>query len=126
MNSTIHAPHFSTISSQNQHFKQSVMAQTRNTHSIQFGDSNTSCGNITDSFNTTIYKSDKDAHIMHWLSPLEPGNRHDSVRTNRVEGVGDWLLETSDFREWRGGEGGADRAVLLCSGNPGVGKTHLR
>ena len=63
---------------------------------------------------------------MRWLSPLEPGNRHDGVRTSRLAGVGNWLLETSKFREWRGGEGGCDKAVLFCSGNPGVGKTYLR
>ena len=126
VNSLVYASYFSTTSTQNRRFRQSIMAGATNTNSIQFGDSNTNCGNIKDSFNTTVYKSDKDAHIMHWLSPLEPGNRHDGVRTNRVEGIGDWLLETSEFREWRGGEGGADRAVLLCSGNPGVGKTHLK
>jgi len=63
---------------------------------------------------------------MRWLSPLEPGNRHDGVRTTRFEGVGDWLLGTGEWREWRGGEGGADGQVLFCSGNPGVGKTYLR
>jgi len=64
---------------------------------------------------------------MHWLSPLEPGNRHDSVRTaDRFPGIGDWLLGKGEFREWGGGEGGTDMAVLFCSGNPGVGKTYLR
>ena len=63
---------------------------------------------------------------MGWLSPIEPENRHHSVRTNRFEGVSDWLLETREFRDWRGGEGGADQAVLFCSRDPGVGKTHLR
>ena len=62
---------------------------------------------------------------MRWLSPLEPDNRHRGVRTNRSEGAGDWLLRTSEFREWRRGEGRADRAVLFCSGDPGVGKTYL-
>ena len=63
---------------------------------------------------------------MRWLTPLEPGSRHDGVRTTRFDGVGDWLLKRSEFREWMGGEGGAGRAVLFCSGNPGVGKTYLR
>ena len=63
---------------------------------------------------------------MRWLSPLEPDNRHHDVRTNRFEGVGDWLLGTAEFQTWRWSEGGGDRAVLYCSGNPGVGKTHLR
>ena len=102
------------------------MAPTPNTHSVKIGDSNVNSGNITSSFNTTIYKSDDDGQIMRWLSPLEPGYRHDSVRTNRFEGVGNWLLETSEFREWGGGEGGIEKAVLFCSGSPGVGKTYLR
>ena len=116
------------------------MAHTTNAHSIKFGDGNTNCGIITDSFNsstinnstavykydTTVYRSDKDAEVMRWLSPLEPNNRHQSVRIDRFGSVGDWLLETSEFREWRGGEGGVDKAVLFCSGNPGVGKTYLR
>ena len=102
------------------------MAHITNTLSIKVGDRNAKSGNITltDSLNTTIYKSDEHAKVMRWLSPLEPSNRHQGVRTSRFGGVGDWLLETSEFREWR--EGGAGNAVLFCSGNPGVGKTYLR
>jgi len=84
------------------------------------------CGNITGSFNNIVYKSDEDAQIIRWLSPLEPNNRHQGVRTDRLDGLGDWLLGASEFREWRESEGGADKAVLFCSGNPGVGKTYLR
>ena len=102
------------------------MAYTTSVHTVTFGDHNVNSGNTTDSFNTTVYQSNEDAGIMSWLSPLEPDNRHHSVRTNRFEGVGNWLLGTGEFREWRGGKGGADKAVLFCSGNPGVGKTHLR
>jgi len=100
---------------------------TQNMHllSVNMGDGNTHSGNITGSFNN-FHKSDEDAEIMRWLSPLEPKNRHQGVRTERFDGIGDWILETSEFREWRGGEGGADMAVLFCSGNPGVGKTYLR
>jgi len=92
--------------------------------SLNIGDGNTSCGNIDNCFNT--YISDEDAPIMRWLSPLEPNNRHQGVRTERFDGVGNWLLETNEFREWRCSESGADSAVLFCSGNPGVGKTYLR
>jgi len=102
------------------------MDQNTGTYSVNFGYSNTDCGNINNSYNTTVYNSNENAKIMRWLSPLEPGNRHDSVRNNRFEGVGDWFLQASEFREWKGGEGGADKAVLFCSGNPGVGKTYLR
>ena len=95
-------------------------------HSVSIGDCNTQCGNIIGSFNTTFNKSDEDARIMYWLSPLEPNNRHQAVRTDRLKGLGDWLLEMSEFREWRDSEGGADKTVVFCSGNPGVGKTYLR
>ena len=100
------------------------MAQNSYMQSVTFGDGNANCGNISGSFNT--YVSDKDAEILRWLSPLEPNKRHQGVRADRFGGVGDWLLETGEFREWRGSEGGADNAVLFCSGNPGVGKTYLR
>ena len=93
--------------------------------SVSMGDRNANSGNIISSFNTTFHKSDEDAQIMRWLSPLEPNTRHQGVRTDRFEGVGDWFLETREFREWRSSEGGADEAVLFCSGNPGVGKTYL-
>ena len=93
---------------------------------VNIGEGNAHCGNIIGSFNNTFYMSDEDAQIMRWLSPLEPNNRHQSVRTDRFDGVGDWLLETSELQEWRGSEDGADKTVLFCSGNPGVGKTYLR
>jgi len=98
------------------------MAQA--SYSVSVGDGNVNSGNIIGVNN--FYNSDEDTQIMRWLSPLEPNARHQSVRTDRFGGVGDWLLETREFREWRGSEGGADKAVLLCSGNPGVGKTYLR
>ena len=93
--------------------------------SVNTDDGNVHFGNITGSF-SNFYNSDEDARIMHWLSPLEPNNRHQGVCSDRFNDVGDWLLETSEFRKWRGSEGGAGRAVLFCSGSPGVGKTYLR
>ena len=113
------------------------MSQTTNTHSAGSGGGgvdcgstgcghhNVNCGNVDNSHHIT-YNSDKDAEIMRWLSPLEPENRHHGVRTDRHEGAGDWLLGTKEFREWRRGEDGANRGVLFCSGDPGVGKTYLR
>jgi len=102
------------------------MAQISHMLSASFGDGNSNCGNISRSFNNTFYMLDEDAQIMRWLSPLEPNDRHQGVRTDRFDGVGDWLLETAEWREWRETQGGAEGAVLFCSGNPGVGKTYLR
>jgi len=48
------------------------------------------------------------------------------VRTERLDDVGNSLLETNEFRKWRSGEDGVDKAVLFCYGSPGVGKTFLR
>ena len=101
------------------------MAQTSHMNSISFGSGNTNCGNIIGSYNNTFYKSDEDAQILRWLSPLEPNTRHQGVRTNQFEGVGEWLLGTSKFQEWRRSENGADGAILFCPGNLGVGKTYL-
>ena len=101
------------------------MTQISHMQSVSFGDGNSNCGNISGTFNT-FNISDEDAPIMRWLSPLEPNGRHQGVRTERFDGVGDWLLETGEFRRWRYSEDGADKAVLFCSGNPGVGKTYLR
>jgi len=91
------------------------------THIAIFGGGNINSGNITESFNTTVYQSDREAKILCWLSPLEPNNRYDGVRRERFQGVGDWVLKTSEFREWRGAEEAAVRkAALFCSGNAGL------
>ena len=103
-----------------------IMAQTSYVQSVSFGDGNANSGNTINSFNNTFNMSDEDGQIMCWLSPLEPNKRHQDVRTDRLSGVGDWILEMREFREWRGSECRADKAILFCSGNPGVGKTYLR
>src|ERR1700760_741436 len=104
------------------------MESTTYTPSVNCG--NVNCGNVTNSHNNIVNLNqviaDENPEIMQWLSPLDPRTRHQDVRTDRFDTVGSWFLETSEFREWRSGEGGADRAVLFCSGDPGVGKTYLR
>jgi len=86
-------------------------------------------GNIN-SFNTivtfTTEIDDERRQIQQWLSPLEPQLRHQGVRTDRLDGVGNWVLETGEFRNWRDTEDGCVEPVLFCYGNPGVGKTYVR
>ena len=88
------------------------------------------------SFNTTytvsvsnnITVADDRSNILAWLSPLDPKPRHQDIQDRRVENIGEWLLQTEEFRSWRtdGGEGESDDAVLFCYGDPGVGKTYIR
>ncbi|RPA89421.1 hypothetical protein L873DRAFT_660958 [Choiromyces venosus 120613-1] len=114
-----------SISKFNQPFGQKVMANTTYAPSLNMDDSNARSGNIISSFNKAVYTSDVDAHIIQWLSPREPQNRHHGVSADRFDGVGSWLLATNEFRGWRDSEGGVGKAVVFCSGYPGVGKTYL-
>ena len=90
--------------------------------------------NIADNINSFNYShvvnvntaiSDDENQIREWLSPLKPHQRHQGVRADRLDGVGDWFLETSEFRKWSNGNHGSLGGVLFCSGGPGVGKTYL-
>jgi len=88
--------------------------------------------NINSFLNTTVTNNftiaDERLQILTWLSPLEPNLRHQDIRDGRVENVGEWLLQTEEFRSWYGGSGRgeSDNAALFCYGDPGVGKTYIR
>ncbi|RPB01575.1 hypothetical protein L873DRAFT_1603819, partial [Choiromyces venosus 120613-1] len=71
--------------------------------------------------------ADDDSNILGWLSPLEPRVRHQDIRTQRLDEVGGWVLETREFKSWYDGneEDGPDRAILFCYGDPGVGKSYI-
>ena len=86
-------------------------------HSVSIGDSNVHSGNIIGSFNTTFYGTDEDKQIMGWLSPMEPNKRHQGVRTDRFDGVGDWLWKRASF-----GNGGVVRVepIKLSCFAPGI------
>ena len=68
------------------------------------------------------------SRIMNWLSPLEPSLWHQGIQERRINKVGEWLIQTEEFRCWNdgGGEEKGDNAVLFCYGDPGVGKTFIR
>ena len=111
------------------------MKRTINTQS--FGSGEAGGGNVTNSQDETIALSneagtskriktdDEDNQIRQWLSPLELGHKHLSLQASRVDGVGSWLLETKEFREWSGRKRMPKETVLFCYGHPGVGKTHI-
>jgi len=93
------------------------------TSNLNSFNNNNSFNNIVN-FVTKI--DDEGRQILQWLSPLEPQQRHQGVRADRLDSVGNWVLETSEFREWSDAEDGCVEQVLFCSGNPGVGKTYVR
>ena len=107
------------------------------------GESSNSCNNsnsfnTNNSFNNTfsfknvhnvnnLGSTDERDRILAWISPLEPRIRHHGIRAHRVEDVGDWLLQTEEYRNWFDGtrDGKPDNSALFCCGAPGVGKTYI-
>ena len=95
----------------------------------QYTFDNNAFSNNTNSFNVqNNYIADDRSQLLAWLSPLEPRLRHRDIQERRADNVGEWLLQTEEFRSWHdwGGEGEDDKAVLFCYGGPGVGKTFMR
>ena len=93
-------------------------------HPLLVGNSN-SFNNNSNSFNTVNnFGVDERAEILAWLSPPEPRTRHDDIRAHRVEHVGEWLLQTEEYRDWcnciRIGESGG--SALFCYGDLGSAK----
>ena len=81
--------------------------------------------NVANTFNTTV--SDDRSEILAWLSPLEPQVRHRDIGARRVDSIGEWLLETKEYKPWHNGnrEDGSYHPTLFCDGNPGVGKSNI-
>lgn len=84
-------------------------------------------GQNVNSFNVNVTNiMDEKSRILTWISPLESWKRHRDLSTARVGGVGDWVLETPEFQEWRDCDnGGSSKKVLFCCGIPGAGKTFI-
>ncbi|KAF2186397.1 hypothetical protein K469DRAFT_526817, partial [Zopfia rhizophila CBS 207.26] len=59
--------------------------------------------------------------LTEWLSPLNFFVKQADVLGLRVEGTGQWLLESEQFKSWVSGS----KKTLWCSGIPGAGKTVL-
>ena len=81
--------------------------------------------NYNNVINVNTGISDEENQIREWLSPLKPQQRHQGVRAERLDGVGDWFLGTREFQRWSDEGDRSSGRVLFCSGGPGVGKTYL-
>jgi len=83
--------------------------------------------NVSNTNNIIFTTTDDEPKILAWLSPLEPQVRHHDICEQRVDSVGNWLLETKEFKGWYNGDenGGSDHSALFCYGEPGVGKSFI-
>jgi len=102
----------------------------KNRRMSQFTIDNSTFSNNRNSFNVQNYYvvADDRSPLLTWLSPLEPKLRHRDIQERRVDHIGEWLLQTEEFRSWRdrSGEGEGGKPVLFGYGGPGVGKTLIR
>ena len=97
----------------------------------QYTIDNSTLSNNTNSFNSVqnnYVVADDRSQLLTWLSPLEPKLRHRDIQERRADNVGEWLLQTEEFRTWNSwsDESEGDKAVLFCYGGPGIGKTFIR
>jgi len=53
--------------------------------------------------------------------------RHEDICEQRVDSVGNWLLETEGFKgQYNGSDnGGSNHVALFCYEEPGVGKSYI-
>lgn len=64
-------------------------------------------------------QAEADKEILTWLAPVDYAPQQNTFISRRQEGTGQWLLNSSQFRDW------VDRSnqTLFCPGFPGAGKT---
>jgi len=77
-------------------------------------------------FGASIAIANKRLEILQWISPSVPWERHEDISNDRVDGVGQWFLQTDEFVKWRDEKDDVANQVLFGYGGAGVGKTYLR
>ena len=48
-----------------------------------------------------VGKSEEHAQMICYATPAVPSSRHEGIHNNALGGAGDWILEISEWREWR-------------------------
>jgi predicted ATPase len=59
--------------------------------------------------------------ILDWFTPIDYATQQSDFIRRRHEGTGEWLLKSSEFREWVN----QNMQTLFCPGIPGAGKTMI-
>ncbi|KAE9366849.1 ankyrin [Stipitochalara longipes BDJ] len=79
--------------------------------------------NISQDLNTVLdfHRDDQHDAILKWLSTVDVSQGFQAALQKHQEGTGEWLLEKSEFRDWKFTSGG----WLWILGSSGCGKTIL-
>ncbi|ERT02395.1 hypothetical protein HMPREF1624_00693 [Sporothrix schenckii ATCC 58251] len=67
-------------------------------------------------------EDDERNRILDWMSPIQYGEHHDTVRDKRTPDTCEWLIQRETFRQW---EDKNTALIMWLSGSPGTGKTFL-
>ncbi|KAJ5637543.1 hypothetical protein N7490_007422 [Penicillium lividum] len=57
--------------------------------------------------------------ILGWLTSMDHMSRHAKLISERQEGTGKWLIDSTAYRDWVN----TATKTLFCAGSPGVGKS---
>ncbi|KAE8440485.1 hypothetical protein EG329_007429 [Mollisiaceae sp. DMI_Dod_QoI] len=60
--------------------------------------------------------------ILEWISSIQYGKHHETVKEARTSNTCEWLLQDEGFRKW---EDATSSVILWLQGSPGAGKTFL-
>ena len=74
-----------------------------------------------------MYRNDREErernNILAWISSFDYEKKHHSIKTPRVDGTGEWLLQRPEFQKWRDERNAT--YTLWCHGLQGSGKSVL-
>lgn len=63
-----------------------------------------------------------DSTYLDWLSTIPYTQHHADIRTGRIQGTGQWLMQTDVFRDWKNSP---TSSLFWLHGIPGCGKSRL-
>lgn len=74
---------------------------------------------------TYHHTESKFKEFVEWIPTIPFQEKHHYIQTHRLEGSGNWLLDSPEFQVWKDFENLASNPTLFCQGDPGVGKSYI-
>ena len=68
------------------------------------------------------HSADEREKVLNWISIVKHEQKHHNVRQPRLDGTGEWFLETEEYQRWFDGQVPSSR-FLWCHGIQGSGKS---